>query len=122
MTSASGWKNLPNLITNDIMLMAGLGSLQDLHKCRQVCQSWNVMMSQMTKYKKDKIKFDKDDQKVHTTIMAPPPHPSQPRSRAMVTRNCSDFFPARIEPTYVHDSINVVQPPLFACLCAYVHT
>ena len=53
-SSLTSWKNVPNFITNDIMLMAGLGSLQDLHKCRQVCQSWNVIISQqMTR--KDQI-------------------------------------------------------------------
>ena len=56
MTSSSGWQSLPNHITDDIMLMAELGSLQDLHKCRQVCQRWNVMISQMTRLKKDQIR------------------------------------------------------------------
>ena len=49
-------QNLPDNIFEDIMLMAGLGSLQDLHKCRQVCQRWKVMISQMTKQKKDNIR------------------------------------------------------------------
>ena len=36
--------------------MIGDGSIEDLHKCRQVSQSWNVMITHMTKYKKDKIR------------------------------------------------------------------
>ena len=31
-------------------------SPQDLQKCRQVCQGWNVMVSQMTKYEKDTVR------------------------------------------------------------------
>ena len=62
----SFWQNLPDLIFSDIMLMMGLsvqspsmigdGCIEDLHKCRQVSQSWNVMITHMTKYKKDKIR------------------------------------------------------------------
>ena len=57
---SSSWKALPELIFNDIMMMLGLKSfyflkesLEDLNKCRQVCQSWNVTISQMTRYHKD---------------------------------------------------------------------
>ena len=50
------WKNLPDVIFSDIMMMIGLNSFEDLHRCRQVSQSWNVMISEMTKYKKDQIK------------------------------------------------------------------
>ena len=52
----TGWQNIPDLIFADIMLMAGLGSHLDLHKCRRVCKSWKVMIAQMTKYKKDTIR------------------------------------------------------------------
>ena len=78
------WQNLPHNVFGDIMIMMGRGSLQDFTKekkvfkkrksprfykmrnerskhdhftkCRQVCQSWNVKMSQMTKYEKDTIR------------------------------------------------------------------
>ena len=51
-----GWQNLPDIVFCDMMVMLGLDCLEDLHKCRQVCQSWNVMMSQMIKYKKSNIR------------------------------------------------------------------
>ena len=65
-----GWNILPDPIFGDIMMMVGLNnsrriylsemfsncSLDNMHKCRQVCQSWNVMISQTTEYKKDNIK------------------------------------------------------------------
>ena len=44
----TSWKNLPDLVFDDVMMMAGQASFEDLCKCRQVCQRWNVMMSQMT--------------------------------------------------------------------------
>ena len=50
------WKNLPDVIFSDIMMMIGLNSFEDLHRCRQVSQSWNVMISEMTKYKKVTIR------------------------------------------------------------------
>ena len=49
------WQNLPYHIFGDIMIMVGRGSLEDLPKCRQVCQSWK-MISQMNKYEKDTIR------------------------------------------------------------------
>ena len=51
-----GWQNLPDLILTDIMMMAELDRLDDISKCRQICQSWNVMISQMTKRNKDTIR------------------------------------------------------------------
>ena len=52
------WQNLPYHVFGDIMTMTmmGMESLNDLQKCRKVCKSWNVMMSQMTKYGKDTIR------------------------------------------------------------------
>ena len=35
------WLTLPELIFSEIMLMVGLGSLESLHRCRQVCRKWN---------------------------------------------------------------------------------
>ena len=32
---------LPDLIFSDILMMVGLESLESLHRCRQVCSSWN---------------------------------------------------------------------------------
>ena len=35
------WRLLPDLALADIMLMVGLESLESLHRCRQVCRTWN---------------------------------------------------------------------------------
>ena len=37
------WQSLPDVVFSDVRMMLGLENLHDLHKCRQVCQSWNVM-------------------------------------------------------------------------------
>ena len=52
------WQNLPEIIFSDIVMMVEkeIKSLNNLQKFRQVCQSWNVMLSQMTKNKKDNIR------------------------------------------------------------------
>ena len=55
-SSSHDWQNLPELIFGEIMVMAGLKRLDNFHRCRRVCQSWNVRISQMTKYKKDTIR------------------------------------------------------------------
>ena len=49
----SGWKNLPDLIFSDIGMMV---NLEELKKLRQICQSWNVMISEMTKHGKSTIR------------------------------------------------------------------
>ena len=54
--SFGNWQKLPYHVFDDIMIMMGRESLNDLQKCRKVCKSWNVMMSQMTKYEKDSIR------------------------------------------------------------------
>ena len=55
------WKNLPDVVFGDLMMILGLEGyiegLEYLHRCRQVCQSWNKMIAQMTKYKKDNIRL-----------------------------------------------------------------
>lgn len=38
------WLTLPELIFSDIMMMVGLKSLESLHRCRQVCKTWNDMI------------------------------------------------------------------------------
>ena len=38
------WAVLPELVFSDIMLMVGLESLESLHRCRQVCKTWNEMI------------------------------------------------------------------------------
>ena len=48
----ASWKNLPDVVFCDIIMMIGLNSLEDLHRCRQVSQRWNMMIAQMTKHKK----------------------------------------------------------------------
>ena len=35
------WTTLPELVFSDIMMMVGLHSLESLHRCRQVCRTWN---------------------------------------------------------------------------------
>ena len=35
------WSRLPDLALADIMFMVGLESLESLHRCRQVCRTWN---------------------------------------------------------------------------------
>ena len=35
------WLTLPDPIFSDIMLMVGLESIESLHRCRQVCRTWN---------------------------------------------------------------------------------
>ena len=35
------WATLTDLIFSDIMLMVGLESIESLHRCRQVCRTWN---------------------------------------------------------------------------------
>ena len=32
---------MPELVFDDIMLRIGLNDLESLHRCRQVCKSWN---------------------------------------------------------------------------------
>ena len=54
--SCGNWQNLPHHVFGDIMTMAGRESLQNVQNCRQVCQSWNVMISLMTKHNKDTIR------------------------------------------------------------------
>ena len=60
----NGWQTLPDFIFSDIMMMLGLESLQDLIKCRQVCQGWKGMLSKMTKLKKKTI------MKTHKSVAA----------------------------------------------------
>ena len=35
------WDTLPDLVVREIMIRVGLDSLERLHGCRQVCQTWN---------------------------------------------------------------------------------
>ena len=44
LSSIQDWQNLPDVLFGDIMMMVGLESLDTLHTCRQVCQSWNEMI------------------------------------------------------------------------------
>ena len=53
------WRLLPDLALADIMLMVGLDSLESLHRCRQVCRTWNEkIMTNIwgNQAKKNKIK------------------------------------------------------------------
>ena len=38
------WITLPEPLFSDIMMMVGLESLESLHRCRQVCRTWNEMI------------------------------------------------------------------------------
>ena len=38
---ARSWDTLPDLVVREIMIMVGLDSLERLHRCRQVSQTWN---------------------------------------------------------------------------------
>ena len=56
MSSAHrNWGNLPHHVLGDFLTMLGRDSFKDLHKGRQVCQIWNLVISQMNKYDKDTI-------------------------------------------------------------------
>ena len=50
--ASAKWQNLPHFLFGEVMTMMGRESLQAIQKCRHVCYSWNVMISQMTKYDK----------------------------------------------------------------------
>ena len=54
------WQTLPEIIFGNIMTMIviQMDKLEDLQKCRQVCLSWNMMISQMTKHKKDTLRSE----------------------------------------------------------------
>ena len=56
VSSSSLWQILPDLIFSDIMMMMGLKSIKDLQKCREVCQRWNLMVTQMTQLKRGSIR------------------------------------------------------------------
>ena len=38
------WLTLPDELYSDIMMRVGLKSLDDLHRCRQVCKPWNELI------------------------------------------------------------------------------
>ena len=44
MTKALDWRKLPDLVFNDVMLIVGHQSIEDLDSCRQVCRTWNAMI------------------------------------------------------------------------------
>ena len=50
------WQNLLDIVFGNVMMMVGMDLLENIPKCRQVCQGWNVMVSQMTKLKKDTMR------------------------------------------------------------------
>ena len=60
MMFSISWHILPDQIFGDIITMMGLKNLDELQKCRQVCRSWKVMTSQMTKQQKDTIRKKAD--------------------------------------------------------------
>ena len=35
------WVTMPDLIFGEVMLIVGIGNLECLHRCRQVCKYWN---------------------------------------------------------------------------------
>ena len=52
------WQNLPDLLFHDVIMMVGMDQVENIPKCRQVCRGWNVMVSQMTKHKKDTLRSE----------------------------------------------------------------
>ena len=56
------WQNLPELLFGNVMMMVGMDQHENIPKCRQVCQGWNVRVSQMTKLKKDTIRSTAESQ------------------------------------------------------------
>ena len=52
------WQNLPDLLFRDVIMMVGMDQVENIPKCRQVCRGWNVMVSQMTKHKKDTLRSE----------------------------------------------------------------
>ena len=46
---------IPSQLRCDIMIMVQLESLEEFKKCKQVCQSWNAIISKITKHKKNTI-------------------------------------------------------------------
>ena len=51
------WVTLPDLIFSDIMMMVGLESL---HRCRQVCKTWNEMILRDIRKMKERIEKNWD--------------------------------------------------------------
>ena len=45
-SAAMAIHTLPELIFSDIMMMVGFESLNNLHRCRQVCKTWNEKILQ----------------------------------------------------------------------------
>ena len=43
MSYGHDWQYLPVVVFDEIQMMIGLKSLNNLHKCRQVCWIWNEM-------------------------------------------------------------------------------
>ena len=54
------WVTLPELIFSEIMMMVGLTSLESLHRCRQVCKTWNEMILRDIWESKSKKKIMKE--------------------------------------------------------------
>ena len=67
------WQNLPDVIFSKIMMTVGLESLGVLQKCRGVCKTWNVMICQMTRYKKTAIIGEAEDlvAKIQNEVTSP---------------------------------------------------
>ena len=42
--SSNGWQHLPEVPFEDIMMMVGLESLENLCRCKKVCRSWRAMI------------------------------------------------------------------------------
>ena len=59
---SSGWQNLPDVIMRDILSMVGQNSLEDLHKSRQVSQSWNESLQLLSQKRRDTIKRKAESQ------------------------------------------------------------
>ena len=64
------WSLLPDLALDDIMFMIGLESLESLHRCRQVCRTWNEkIMTNIWGNRKNKNKIKAKIEKSWKTWM-----------------------------------------------------
>ena len=67
----TNWNNMPSEILSDILMKVGLVSMDDLRKCRQVCQNWNRVISEMTKHQVDLLRRNEAENLRHWWVNFP---------------------------------------------------
>ena len=60
-STRNDWQNLPDSLYGDLMMMLGRKTPEYVKKCREVCKSWNVGISQISRHKKDTIMIEVED-------------------------------------------------------------